>query len=126
VVRSEVVTQMGSSEFIYPNSQLRAVDSSKEELMSRSKQDVPRKRKPAVSKQVRALKPRASKPGAKTAGRSRAEGIRLFALAGRPSQQDFVKVYGPNGPKLTWAQRSEAGVPAEKFQAALAAKQSGR
>jgi hypothetical protein len=72
------------------------------------------------------LKPRASKPIGKAAGKSRAEGIRLFALAGRPSQQDFVKVYGPNGPKMTWEQRAKAGVPAEKFQAALAAKQSGR
>ena len=48
-----------------------------------------------------------------------------FKLAGRPSQQDFVKVYGPNGPKMTWEQRAKAGVPAEKFQAALAAKQVG-
>src|SRR5271156_4883534 len=97
--------------------------------MSRSKKDVPRKRKPAVSKKTKttkAVKPRASKPSAKAAGANRAEGIRLFTLAGRPSQQDFVKVYGSNGPKMTWAQRSEAGVPAEKFQAALAAKQSGR
>jgi hypothetical protein len=97
--------------------------------MPRSKKDVPRKRKPATPKKTKvtkALKSRASKPIAKAAGKSRAEGIRLFALAGRPSQQDFVKVYGPSGPKLTWAQRSEAGVPAEKFQAALAAKQSGR
>jgi hypothetical protein len=97
--------------------------------MSRSKKDVPRKRKPAVSKKTKitkASKPRASKPVAKAAGKNRAEGIRLFALAGRPSQQDFVKVFGPNGPKMTWEQRTNAGVPAEKFQAALAAKQSGR
>lgn len=47
-------------------------------------------------------------------------------LAGRPSKQDFIEVYGPNGPNLTWSARSAAGVPAEKFQAALAAKQSGR
>ncbi len=55
-----------------------------------------------------------------TVGKSRAEGIRLFALAGRPSKEDFVKVYGPAGPKMTWEQRAKAGVPAEKFQAALA------
>src|SRR5215472_12725114 len=52
--------------------------------------------------------------------KSRAEGIRLFTLAGRPSKEDFVKVYGPAGPKMTWEQRAKAGVPAEKFQAALA------
>jgi hypothetical protein len=56
----------------------------------------------------------------KSAGANRSEGIRLFAVAGRPSKEDFVKVYGPAGPKMTWDQRAKAGVPAEKFQAALA------
>ena len=74
----------------------------------------PRKR----SRTVTARKPQASK--STSAGKSRAEGIRLFTLAGRPSKEDFVKVYGPAGPKMTWEQRAEAGVPAEKFQAALA------
>jgi hypothetical protein len=55
-----------------------------------------------------------------SAGKSRAEGIRLFILAGRPSKEDFVRVYGAAGPKMTWDQRAEAGVTAEKFQAALA------
>ena len=97
--------------------------------MPRNKKDVPRKRKPAVSKKTKitkASKSRASKPSAKAAGKSRAEGIRLFTLAGRPSKEDFVKVYGPAGPRMTWDQRAKAGVPAEKFQAALAAKQPGR
>lgn len=97
--------------------------------MPRSKKDAAPKRKSASRKKTKtpkAVKAQARKASTKAAGKSRAEGIRLFTLAGRPSQQDFVKVYGPNGPKMTWAQRSEAGVPAEKFQAALAAKQSGR
>ncbi len=34
-------------------------------------------------------------------GKARAEGLRLFKLAGRPSKQDFVKVYRPNGPQMT-------------------------
>ena len=55
-------------------------------------------------------------------GKARAEGLRLFRLAGRPSKQDFVKVYGSNGPKMTWEERAKAGVPAKQFQAALAAK----
>ncbi len=55
-------------------------------------------------------------------GKARAEGLRLFKLAGRPSKQDFVKVYRPNGPQMTWAQRAAVGVPAAKFQAALPAK----
>jgi hypothetical protein len=51
-----------------------------------------------------------------------AEGSRLFALAGRPTKAQFIKVYGPKGPKMTWAQRAAAGVDAKHFQAALAAK----
>ena len=60
------------------------------------------------------------------AGVNRSEGIRLFKLAGRPTKEQFVLVYGERGPKMTWAERAKAGVPANKFQAALAAKQSGR
>jgi hypothetical protein len=97
--------------------------------MPRSKKDVPRKRKPVAPKKTKgpkAVNTQAPKTSTKAVGRNRAEGMRLFALAGRPSQQDFVKVYGLNGPKMTWEQRAKAGVPAEKFQAALAAKQAGR
>ena len=97
--------------------------------MPRSKKDVPRKRKPSVpkkTKSTKALKPRTSKPIAKAAGKSRAEGIRLFKLAGRPTKEQFIVVYGERGPKMTWEQRAKAGVPAGKFQAALVARQSGR
>jgi hypothetical protein len=97
--------------------------------MPRNRKGAALKRKSVTSEKSKAgrnAKPRVSSKSANAAGASRAEGIRLFTLAGRPSKQDFIKVYGPNGPKLTWTQRSEAGVPAEKFQAALAAKQSGR
>jgi hypothetical protein len=51
-----------------------------------------------------------------------AEGTRLFALAGRPTKADFIKVYGPSGARMTWAQRGKAGVDAKHFQAALKAK----
>ena len=81
------------------------------------------KRKSGATKKNRtatARKPQASNKST-SAGKSRAEGIRLFALAGRPGKEDLVKVYGPAGPKMTWEQRAEAGVPAEKFQSALAA-----
>jgi len=44
-----------------------------------------------------------------------AEGTRLFALAGRPTKVQFVKVYGPQGPKMTWKQRAKAGVDAKHF-----------
>jgi hypothetical protein len=52
-------------------------------------------------------------------GKARAEGLRLFTLAGRPKKSDFIKVYGKRGHLMTWTQRAEAGIPAEKFQAAL-------
>jgi hypothetical protein len=94
--------------------------------MPRSKKNVLPKRKSVAHKKAKSPKPQVSTKSLKAAGKSRAEGIRLFTLAGRPSQQDFVKVYGPNGPRMTWEQRAKTGVPAEKFQAALAAKQSGR
>jgi hypothetical protein len=61
-----------------------------------------------------------------SAGKARAEGIRLFKLAGRPTEADFVLVYGERGPQMTWEERAKAGVPAAKFQAALAAKRPGR
>ena len=95
--------------------------------MPRNKKNVPPKRKSVGKKAKSAKAAKAQSPKKSTsAGKSRAEGIRLFALAGRPSKEDFIKVYGPNGPKMTWEQRAEAGVPAEKFQAALAAKHAGR
>ena len=85
--------------------------------MPRTKKALP-KRKSTATKKNRTAKAVSKK--STSAGKSRAEGIRLFTLAGRPSKEDFVKVYGPAGPKMTWEQRAEAGVPAEKFQAALA------
>jgi hypothetical protein len=96
--------------------------------MPRNKKDAGPKRKPAGKKvrAAKAVKARAPKKSTKAAGASRAEGIRLFNLAGRPSKEDFVKVYGPAGPTMTWDSRAKAGVPAEKFQAALAAKHAGR
>ncbi len=59
------------------------------------------------------------------AGVNRSEGIRLFKVAGRPTKEQFIRVYGQNGPKMTWYQRAAAGVPAKKFQAALAEKVRG-
>src|ERR1035437_2864803 len=57
---------------------------------------------------------------------NRSEAIRLFKLAGRPTKEQFILVYGERGPKMTWQQRAAAGVPAEKFQAALAEKAVSR
>ena len=57
---------------------------------------------------------------------NRSEGLRLFKLAGRPTKEQFRLVYGEKGPLMTWDQRAAAGVPASKFQAALAAKGGSR
>jgi hypothetical protein len=58
-----------------------------------------------------------------TVARARiAEDTRLFALAGRPTKAKFVKVYGPKGPTMTWAQRAKAGDDAKHFQSAFAEK----
>ena len=79
------------------------------------------------TRKAKAVK-KAKKPAKQTQVRSKAarahiaEGTRLFALAGRPTKAQFVKVYGPKGPTMTWAQRAEAGVDAKHFQAALAEK----
>ena len=54
----------------------------------------------------------------KSAGVNRSEGIRLFQLAGRPTKEQFIRVYGERGPKMTWEERAATGVPAEKFQSA--------
>jgi len=61
-----------------------------------------------------------------SAGKARTEGLRLFTLAGRPTKQQFLLVYGKRGPQMTWQERAEPGVSAKQFQAALAAKQTGR
>lgn len=97
--------------------------------MPRNKKDAALKRKSASRKKAttnKVVKAKTPKTSTKAAGKSRAEGIRLFNLAGRPTKQQFQQVYGERGHLLTWSMRAEAGVPAEKFQAALAAKLSGR
>ena len=104
--------------------------------ISRSKKTAGATRKTA-SRKMRAaarvkdkVKTQAAKPAVPTQqpmtkneiGSARSEGIRLFKVAGRPPKEQFILVYGERGPKMTWEQRAAAGVPAEKFQAALAAK----
>ncbi len=41
-------------------------------------------------------------------GKARAEGLRLFVLAGKPKKQDFVKVFGKRGPAMVWTARAKA------------------
>ena len=61
-----------------------------------------------------------------SAGKARAEGLRLFKVAGRPTREQVILVYGERGPVMTWAQRAAVGLAAAKFQAALKAKLSAR
>jgi cytochrome c5 len=78
------------------------------------------KKKAARAKKL--ATPKRAQVRSKAAHAHIAEGTRLFALAGRPTKAQFVKVYGPKGPKMTWEQRAKAGVDAKHFQEALKAK----
>ena len=87
---------------------------------------------PKVKDEVKAqaAKPAAPKQQPMTTseiGSARAEGHRLYRLAGRPSQDDVVKVYGtPKAIAWTWLRRAQAmGLEsaeqaATQFQALLA------
>lgn len=78
----------------------------------------------AAAKAPKEPKAKVSKPTT-DAGKARSAGMQDFILAGRPTKEQFVAVYGERGPAMTWSQRAATGVPAEKFQAALAAKVRG-
>lgn len=86
--------------------------------MKKSKSRVPKTHKAKAAKKIA--------PRQTSAGKARAEGLRLFKVAGRPTREQVILVYGERGPVMTWDQRAKAGVPASKFQAALKAKQAGR
>jgi hypothetical protein len=71
---------------------------------------------------IKRIKKIAKPKRAQVRSKAIAEGTRLFALAGRPTKAQFVKVYGAKGPTMTWTQRANAGVDAKHFQEALKAK----
>jgi hypothetical protein len=49
------------------------------------------------------------------------EGLRLHQIAGRPTREQLILVFGAKGYAMTWAQRTERfGITPETFQAALA------
>jgi hypothetical protein len=52
--------------------------------------------------------PKSEPTPATPAGDARKEGIRLFALAGKPKKEDFKHVYGDMGAKWTWVARAKA------------------
>jgi hypothetical protein len=99
--------------------------------LNRNREDRPKGKSAAAPAKVDVKKAAANdKPEPSTTmtpeerGKARAEGLRLYSLAGKPKKSDFIKVYGKRGHLMTWTQRAEAGIPAEKFQAAL--KKVGR
>jgi hypothetical protein len=98
--------------------------------MPRNKKDAALKCKPASRKKAKPTKQAETKTpdrtSAKSVGANRARGIELYKLAGRPTREEFQLVYGSRGHLLTWQERAKAGVPAEKFQAALASKKAVR
>lgn len=71
-------------------------------------------------------KPKTPSATAAQASKNRAEGLRLFALARRPTEAQFISVYGKRGHLMTWDQREAAGIPAKNFQAALTEKGASR
>jgi hypothetical protein len=81
-----------------------------------------KKKTKSAKKAKKQTQPKQAQTRSKAARAHIAEGTRFFALAGRPTKAEFVKVYGPQGPKMTWEQRAEAGVDAKHFQEALKAK----
>jgi hypothetical protein len=81
-----------------------------------------KKAKKPTKKSKKRVQPKQVTRMSKAARSPIAEGARLYALAGRPAKADFVKVYGPKGPSMTWVQRAKAGVDAKHFQEALKAK----
>ena len=91
----------------------------KENRASRKKSEVSRIQH--TNRKASSQKTGAVKNSQKSAGVNRSEGLQQYKLAGRPTRAQFVAVFGPNGPRMTWTQRAAAGTPAEKFQAALAA-----
>ncbi len=80
------------------------------------------KKAKVVKKAKKQAQPKQAQTSSKAARAHIAEGTRLLALAGRPTKADFIKVYGPKGPNMTWEQRAKAGVDAKHFQEALKGK----
>jgi len=53
-----------------------------------------------------------------SAGKARAEGLRLFSMAGRPKKAQFIAVFGQKGDRMTWHQRAAAAGLASAEEAA--------
>lgn len=83
--------------------------------------DTAKRNKVALAKTAKttSLRPVSPKQAQKSIpGISRAAGLALYKLAGRPKRADFLHVYGAMGGKWTWEQRAKAvGLPTAKMAA---------
>jgi|SRR5271165_3869336 len=71
----------------------------------------------------------AAAPVKPTRGEAIREGHRQHAIAGRPSREELNAVYGVRADGIwpaigSWQERAKKGIPAEKFQQALAIKKA--
>lgn len=71
----------------------------------------------------------AAAPVKSTRGEAIKEGHRQHAIAGRPSREELNAVYGVRSDGIwpaigSWQERAKKGIPAEKFQQALAIKRA--
>ena len=82
--------------------------------------------KPKAQKNPKSATTRTQPMPQSVVSQNRSEGIRQFQIAGKPTREQFILVFGERGPKMTWQERAKAGVPANRFQAALASKRSER
>jgi hypothetical protein len=65
--------------------------------------------------------PASSDETSETAKANIKEGFRLHQIAGKPTMQQLILVFGKGGYLLTWPKRTEKfGITPETFQAALA------
>jgi hypothetical protein len=78
----------------------------------------------AASAQVTPAAPATPSSSATRSDAARAnikEGLRLHQIAGRPTKEQLILVFGTKGYAMPWAQRTERfGITPETFQAALA------
>jgi hypothetical protein len=98
---------------------------SKKTRRSKKAKKTPKRTKVTAKPVVKTKAATKSSPATSRSKAARAnitEGTRLYALAGRPTKAQFIKVYGAKGPAMTSEQRAEAGVDAKHFQEALKAK----
>ena len=59
-------------------------------------------------KTLKAKTPKKIAPRQTSAGKARAEGLRLFRVAGRPTKEQVIHVFGDSGVAWTWIARAKA------------------